>query len=178
MYKTMLPRITSRVAASLLCDKNLARIEIGQFFLGQNFLDGRIDGLKIVSDVCNSCLQMLRGGTSALVVSEHQLNLEKRKLQNVDRVVEKMCHENALLNEVFSKERTHSQLVQRSEKVLRLLMAKEALEETNRELVWDTCNLNDGDLMIELFKVLIGAAPDMRSRDREFFIDKIEQIPP
>jgi len=55
-------------------------------------------------------------------------------------------------------------------------MAKEALKEADRELVWETGEMNDGDLKIELHKALIGAAPDMRSRDREFFLDKIEQI--
>ena len=67
--------------------------------------------------------------------------------------------------------------MQRSEQILRLLMAKEALTEADRQLVWDSGEINDGELKPDLHKVLVGAAADMKSRDREVFIGKIEQIP-
>jgi len=55
-------------------------------------------------------------------------------------------------------------------------MAKEALTEADRQLVWDAGEINDGELKAELHKVLVGAAADMKSRDREVFLGKIEQI--
>ena len=57
---------------------------------------------------------------------------------------------------------------------MRFLMAKEALSEADRELVWEAGVMQDGEMQIELLKTLIGAAADMQSRDREFCLDKLE----
>ena len=61
---------------------------------------------------------------------------------------------------------------------MRLLMTKGALSEADRELVWEAGVMQDGEMQIELLKVLIGAAADMQGRDREFCLDKLEQIAP
>ena len=55
-------------------------------------------------------------------------------------------------------------------------MARDALSDADRELVWTTGELNDGLLRVEVHKQLIGAAGDMESQDRDFFLDKIERI--
>lgn len=75
-----------------------------------------------------------------------------------------------MLRELFSKDRTHTQLVRRAEQVLRLLMAKDALSDADRELVWAAGELDGGSLRVEVHGQLIGAAGDMGSRDRDFFI--------
>jgi len=94
------------------------------------------------------------------------------KVKGIDDLTQKIV-ESKIINEIFTKDKTHAQLVQRSESVLRLLMAKEALTTGDRDLVWGASEINDGDLMVELYKVLIGAAPDMRTEDRHFFLKKI-----
>jgi len=103
----LLPRITSRDAASLLCDKYIVSLEIGQLFLSQNFLERRIDGLKLIRDVCSSCSRVLYSSPST-VVSANQLSVQQRKLEMVDEVVSKITHGGRVLVEVFSKERTHA----------------------------------------------------------------------
>ena len=40
-------------------------------------------------------------------------------------------------------------------------MTKGALSEADRELVWEAGVINEGEMQIELLKVLIGAAADM-----------------
>ena len=57
-------------------------------------------------------------------------------------------------------------------------MTKGALSEADRELVWEAGVINEGEMQIELLKVLIGAAADMEARDREFCLDKLMQIAP
>jgi len=81
-----------------------------------------------------------------------------------------------MIKEIFSKEKSHAQLVQRSEHVLRFLMAKEVLTNEEREMVWNAGQLNDGDLKVELLKVLTGAAPEMSDGDRSFFLKKLESV--
>ena len=94
----------------------------------------------------------------------------------VENVVQKITRGGRVLAEIFSKQRTHAQLVSRSEQVLRLLMMSGALSEEDRELIWDASEINDGDLKIELHKVLIGAAADMKGLDREFFVEHVGRL--
>ena len=121
---------------------------------------------------------MLQPSTSTVaVVVAGQPSAQEKKLELVDKVVKNITHEGNVLREIFSKDRAHTQLVQRSEQVLRLLMARGALSDADRELVWATGEQDDGPRRVEVQKQLMGAAGDMESRDREFFIEKIERVP-
>jgi hypothetical protein len=91
-------------------------------------------------------------------------------------LVAKVAEGDKVLIEVFSKDRTHAQLVQRSEHVVRVLMEQELLTVENRQLIWDASEMNDADIKTELQKALIGVASAMNYADREFFIGKIEQV--
>lgn len=101
----------------------MTSLELGTHFLGQSFLEKRIDGLKLVSDVATHCLSVIRGQPSGT----QQTSSVEQKLQMVNSLALKLASGGKVLFEIFSKERTHSQLVQRSEQVLRLLMAKEMM---------------------------------------------------
>jgi len=91
LYKHLLPRVTSRDAASLECDRNLVTLEIAQVFLGVDFLERRIDGLKLVRDVCFVCSRALQPSSSpAAMVSATQASAQQRKLEMVDRCVAKI----------------------------------------------------------------------------------------
>lgn len=83
-----------------------------------------------------------------------------------------------VLHEIFSKQRTHGQLVQRAEKVLNLLMNKEALTEEDRSLIWSASEINDGDMRVELFKVLAGGAQYMKKIDRIYYLSRVSQVNP
>jgi hypothetical protein len=146
--------------------------------LSQNFLERRIDGLKLFNDACRVCLGVLKWQPSVLADSASQIRVHERKLKMVENVVQKITRGGRVLAEIFSKQRTHAQLVSRSEQVLRLLMMSGALSEEDRELIWDASEINDGDLKIELHKVLIGAAADMKGRDREFFVEHVGRLQP
>ena len=77
------------------------------------------------------------------------------------------------LQEVFSKEKTHAQLVSRSETVLRVLMAQEQLSLEDLEFVWRASELGDQEIEVEVFKALIGSAPDMTPMHKQFFLEKV-----
>lgn len=81
-----------------------------------------------------------------------------------------------ILEELFSSNKTHTQLVQRSEKVLRLLFGLEALSESQLDYIWKTTDQNDVFLETDILKALVGAAQDMSVRDMSFFINRIQNI--
>ena len=56
-------------------------------------------------------------------------------------------------------------------------MVKGQLGEEGRQLVWLASQINDGDMKVDLYKVLIGAAADMQKEDRQFFIERVLSIP-
>ena len=72
-----------------------------------------------------------------------------------------IVEEGRVLNLIFSKDHTHIQLLQRTENLLRILMIKDKLVDASRQLIWQSSQINDGEMKIELYKVLTGAAPDM-----------------
>ena len=82
-----------------------------------------------------------------------------------------------LLLECFSKKRTHKEIVQRTEQVLRLFMTLNELSDDDREAIWKTTDYNDFEMRIEMLKTLQGAAPDMKYEDRIFFMNKLLAIP-
>ena len=81
------------------------------------------------------------------------------------------------MQELFSKQRTHKELVQRTEKLLCLLMSLEQLTDEDRELIWRTTDMNDVDMRVEILKSLTGAANDMLYADRRFFVGKVVCMP-
>ena len=110
IYKTLLSRVTSRDAADIILDRHEVTLEIGKLFLSQSFLERRIDGLKLVRDVCSSCMRTLHEGPS-IAASANALNINRRKLEMSDKVVQSVTAGGRVLAEVFTKERTHAQLV-------------------------------------------------------------------
>jgi Neuraminidase (sialidase) len=57
-------------------------------------------------------------------------------------------------------------------------MAKEALSDDDRQLIWNASEINDGDMQVELLKVLSGGAGDMKSLDRNYFLGKLAMSEP
>lgn len=132
LYKEMLPRLASRDAVGLTCDRHMAVLDMGLLFLSQDFLGRRVDGVKLINDVSFTCLRAFQQPPSGAAVTATQTADHERKLQMTDQAVGKLMKEDYVLKELFSKERTHTQLVQRTEQLLRLLMAKEQLNAEKR----------------------------------------------
>ena len=82
-------------------------------------------------------------------------------MKMLEEVVGLIVEEGRVLNLIFSKDHTHIQLLQRTENLLRILMIKDKLVDASRQLIWQSSQINDGEMKIELYKVLTGAAPDM-----------------
>ena len=57
-----------------------------------------------------------------------------------------------MVNLIFSKERSHLQLVQRSEELLKLLIGQGALSEEELELIWGAAKI-DETIKLELYKL-------------------------
>ena len=59
-----------------------------------------------------------------------------------------------------------------------MLMNKEALTEEDRSLIWSASEINDGDMRVELFKVLAGGAQYMKKIDRIYYLSRVSQVNP
>lgn len=106
-----------------------------------------------------------------------KLTDDEARLKLARDLVCKLLENNFILEELFSKEKTHTQLVTRSEKVLRLFFALESLNNDQLDILWKTTDQNDVFLETDMLKSLTGAAQDMKARDMKYFLNKIKQIP-
>lgn len=91
---------------------------IGAKFLKSNFLERRIDGAKLIQEVCKGLNVAAYQYSSDTV---YNINSKQQVMQVVGTFINKI-KENGVLYEMFSKDRTHLQLVSRSEELLKLLM--------------------------------------------------------
>lgn len=66
LYKGILTRLNSRDQIELNSERNLFTIELGELFMRQNFIQGRIDGVRLISEVCKNCLTILASKPSTL----------------------------------------------------------------------------------------------------------------
>lgn len=80
LYDRLMPRVKSLDKTDLSNSKTLITCEIGKLFLRQSFLERRIDGLKLLSDVAYTCGRILEGGTSAKILTEKQVENAERKV--------------------------------------------------------------------------------------------------
>ena len=100
----------------------LLQIRLGSLFMSQVFLEKRIDGLKIITDVCKTCLSIYSTKESQLTDSQKEAH--HKKVGMVKQVVQEIAKDGKLISNVFSKEKAHVQLVQRTEQILKLFMSQ------------------------------------------------------
>lgn len=65
----------------------------------QNFLERRIDGVRLISEVCKNCLSILESKPSALLANG-ALKHEK-KIKMVDQVAKKIHQQQNIMVEIF-----------------------------------------------------------------------------
>jgi hypothetical protein len=82
------------------------------------------------------------------------------------------------MHELFSKQRTHKELVQRTEKLIIFLMNMGEIKDEERETIWKTTDMNDYEMKVEILKSLQGSAPHMAFEDRTFYMNKLLAIDP
>ena len=131
LYKHILPRLEQphrgnetiqvRDPVQLGCERNVVSCSIGLLFLKQAFLERRVDGMKYLKEVSNSCLTAMEFKPTA----DNQASSLELKIKMVEEISQKIRKDQFVLNDIFSKDRSHYQIVQRSEEILSFLMAKE-----------------------------------------------------
>ncbi len=147
--------------ADLQVQKQIFNLDIGILFMAQNFLEKRIDGAKYIDTVCRLALQGTLGGKA------------DKSADFTRPLVDKLRDKDVLL-QFFSKSRIHSQLVQRSGGLLKLMFAAQALSDAEMNLVWDNC-ATDEAIHIEFYKVLTEVAAQMTQDLALFYVGKIQQ---
>jgi len=136
----------------------VALCQIGEICLVQNFLERRIDGLKLINDACVKCLDILNWKPSPHSDLQKQLKDREKKQGYVDTVVSRITKDNFVFDRIFSKDHIHHELVTRSEKVLKVLFFMEEVTQENREFLWNLSVENGGMMGEEVFKCLRGAS--------------------
>lgn len=153
-------------------EKNIFTLDIGCYFLKLNFLEKRIDGAKMISEVCKASTQM----TFQASIDAKENSSDKLHTNHfIKKVVEKLKHEKVLL-QMFSKERAHQQLVERGEEVLKLLIQQDAMTSEDLELVWSATKL-DETTKLELYKLFNELSSILKIKEIVFIVDYLSQVP-
>ena len=79
-----------------------------------------------------------------------------------------------VLYQMFSKQRGHLQLVQRTEELLKLLINQNALSDDELELIWSATRIDEAT-KLELYKVLNEISSRLRSGEIVFIIEQFNQ---
>ena len=103
-------------------------------------MEKRIDGAKLISEVCKHANQLC---FSATLENNHRTAQERAQTEAfVTEVIQKI-KEGAVLNQMFSKDRGHLQMVERAEELLKLLISQDALNEDELEMIWSATKLDE-----------------------------------
>jgi len=100
-------------------EKQMLQLEIGSVFLKQNFMERRIDGAKLIQEVCKQVNMIIYQQQSDSIMNNSSKQIH---IRFISELLLKIKSEN-IIYQYFAKERTHSELVSRSEDFLKLLMS-------------------------------------------------------
>ena len=129
--------------------KSKLSVKIGILFMKQSFLEKRIDGAKMIEQVCQRALSEIGSQVNQMKADGSQ-NKAGNLLQEL---IETLRQEN-VLELFFSSKLIHEQLVIKSAGVLKLLLKKQAISDEELELLWNNCQKHILTAL-ELTKVLI-----------------------
>lgn len=129
--------------------KSKLSVKIGILFMKQSFLEKRIDGAKMIEQVCQRALSEIGSQVNQMKADGSQ-NKAGNLLQEL---IETLRQEN-VLELFFSSKLIHEQLVIKSAGVLKLLLKKQAISDEELELLWNNCQKHISTAL-ELTKVLI-----------------------
>lgn len=124
VWSNLLSRLLPEM--QLLAARNIIQIKLGSLLLSEkNGLDKRIEGARIIDSVCKR---------SAIRIYEQTIHREQ-KISIINDVI-KMLSEADVVSMFFSNNSIHSQLVQRSENLLKLLLTKDSITDEQLRMIW------------------------------------------
>ena len=166
VWKTLLARLHDSFALEVVRGKVI--VKVGIFFLKQNFLAQRIDGAKMIDGVCKKVTMFgMDGETTTCAAGSNPKGLLIAILKDAN-----------ILELYFSNKNIHSQLVQRSHGLLKLLIGSQALSKDEIEMIWMSCE-DDGDAtMLDLYGVLKSISSSLKPSELTFFIDQVSKKTP
>lgn len=126
VWRTLLSRVYDRFTLEVVKGKVVVRV--GIVFLQQSFLEKRIDGAKMVDYVCKQVTNLEEDTSSA------------KQRVGARALLIGILREANILQYFFSAKTIHSELVKRSEGLLRLLLQYDGeLTQRDVEGVWVAC---------------------------------------
>jgi hypothetical protein len=132
----------------------------------QTFLERRIDGARIIDSICRVALinkTLTTTGKDGKSVSLTQLLLQQ--LQKHD-----------ILERYYSKRNVHSELIQRSVSVLKVLFSDSGLTNDQLEMIWTSVESAEYTKM-DFYNVLKDISGAISPTTLHFFIRKISKVP-
>ena len=132
------------------------KISLAMVLLKSELLERRIQGIKIISELCRS-------------IHIFHFDMNKIYLLNQLKIPQ-------IIEEIFGK-RSHIQLVQRSSEILIFLMANNKLSKLELSFIWSCCD-RDEQLRIEVFKVISDAVNYLPDNFFILIIDKYKNLKP
>lgn len=162
-----MPRMYTEMDLKVM--KSKLQVKVGLLFLKQTFLEKRIDGIKLVDQVCKSAL-ILNNQKKI----ETKVESVKSKDSAPDLVQELIVvlKENDIIKNLFSYQTIHTQLVQRAESLLKVFLSRKACSEEDLQLIWTNC-LRDETTSLDLGVILKNIASVIPIEEANFFLEQI-----
>jgi hypothetical protein len=74
----------------LQCNKQILAFDIGLLFLKTDLFQRRIDGLKMIAEICTNALRISKGGPSPLIVTANSKIAFEKKMATVEEISKKL----------------------------------------------------------------------------------------
>jgi len=162
LWDKIMARIYDRTETSI--QKNIFNFEIGALFLRQTFLERRIDGARIIDSICRN----------ALINKTLTTTTPDGKTMSLAQLMLHQLQKHDILGMYYSKRNVHSQLIQRSASVLKVLMG-DSMTQEQLDMIWTSVDQFD-DMKFEFYAILKDIASAVNPTILYFYLKKISQI--
>jgi hypothetical protein len=150
---TLRKRIATRAEREQ--QNEILKLEVSLLCLNSSYMETRIQGIRDLNQIIRS-----NKGTSGKF--------------SCSFLVEWM-QTHGVFDVLFDQKKTHLQLVQRSDEVLKLLLSEDML---GLELLQQFWSLTKTDLRLEVYKIISDCSFYFKANHVAFLLDKIKSIPP
>jgi hypothetical protein len=141
MWDKIMARTTIITANAI--NKNLFNFEIGALFIRQNFFERRIDGARIIDAICKQ----------ALINNNLSATTKDAPVKSITSLLVDQLTKHDILERYYSKRNVHSQLIQRSSNVLKVLLSQNVVSNEQLEMIWTSVDQFD-DMRFEFYSIL------------------------
>ena len=154
--------------------KSKLQVKLGIMLLQEKFgLEKRIEGAKMIDSVCKRAL------TLSAAAARETVSAGEAQGQGSGDVLADLIHMLRVGDVVelfFSRKNIHSQLVQRSESLLKLLITAYGITDEELQMVWANCS-QDEAMGLDLYTVVKNFSAAVEPGQLTFFIDMIALKP-